>query len=264
MAYELLFPFVFEWIHRKIHARVQMRVGPPFFQPLYDFIKLLRKKVILPEQKSFLFCLMPFLLFLVNCVAVIVAYRQIQYAVLILLVLFSLDVLFKVFLANSAKSPFTIQGLARLGSMKMALDPAFPLSFLAPAFIFGWNMTWPIMAAIFFPIAFIASLAELELSPFNIPNARTEIAGGWKAELSGVLLGLVNFAEDAKIVAMSLLLASFFGSQFLILKAILVFSLMSLISAALPRFTVEKAVKYLTILNIVAMAEVILSLSLVP
>ena len=264
MVYELLFPFVFEWIHRKIHARVQMRVGPPFLQPIYDFLKLLRKKVILPEKRSFLFCLMPFLLFLVNGAAVIVAYRQIQYAVLILLVLFSLDVLFKVFLANSVRSPFTTQGLSRLGSMKMALDPAFPLSFLAPAFMFGWNMDWPIMAAIFFPIAFIASLAELELSPFNIPTARTEIAGGWKSELSGIFLGLVNFAENAKIVAMSFLLASFFGSQFSILKALLIFSGMSLISTSLPRFTVKNAVKYLTILNIVAMAEVILSLSLVP
>ena len=54
----ILFPgFVFtaviglvaSFIDRKVTARVQWRKGPPFFQPLYDFVKLLGKETIVPQ-----------------------------------------------------------------------------------------------------------------------------------------------------------------------------------------------------------------------
>ncbi|HEC83416.1 MAG TPA: NADH-quinone oxidoreductase subunit H, partial [Firmicutes bacterium] len=48
------------WFDRKITAKVQWRVGPPFFQPLYDLVKLLAKEVIVPEGASrFLFLSAP-------------------------------------------------------------------------------------------------------------------------------------------------------------------------------------------------------------
>lgn len=262
MAYELSLPFLFQWIRRKINARVQRRIGPPLLQPVYDLIKLLRKEVILPAKHGIMFVVAPLLLFITNITALFVAAWQPDHTLVILLFLFLLDIAFKTLLAFAVKSPFTMQGVSRLAGMKMALDPAFPLAFLAPAFVFGFSFPWPITAAVFFPIAFIASMAELELPPFDIPTAESEIASGWKAELSGALLGLVEYAEYAKAVAISLLLASFFGSQWIIAKAILVFITMALLSSVLPRFSVNKVVKYLTALNIIAMLEVIVSLSL--
>ena len=48
------------WFDRKITARVQWRVGPPLFQPVYDFVKLLGKQVVVPEGASrFLFLSAP-------------------------------------------------------------------------------------------------------------------------------------------------------------------------------------------------------------
>ena len=41
--------FVASWIDRKVTARIQARVGPPFLQPLYDFFKLMGKEIIVPE-----------------------------------------------------------------------------------------------------------------------------------------------------------------------------------------------------------------------
>ena len=40
------------WFDRKITAKVQWRVGPPFFQPVYDFVKLLAKEIVVPEGAS--------------------------------------------------------------------------------------------------------------------------------------------------------------------------------------------------------------------
>ncbi len=49
----LLFLFIyalfFEFLDRKIAARMQHRIGPPFFQPFADFIKMLGKEVINPK-----------------------------------------------------------------------------------------------------------------------------------------------------------------------------------------------------------------------
>ena len=263
MAFEVAFPFLFEWIRRKLDARVQRRVGPPLLQPVYDFLKLLGKEVIIPHGASAFFVLSPILIFALGLLMVMAAVHRIQNAVLILLVLFAVDVFLKTVLAFSAKSPFTMQGLSRLGSLKMALDPAFPLAFLAPAFLFGFSMDWPAVAAVFFPVAFMASLAELEFPPFDIPTAKWEVAGGWKAELSGGLLAAVDYAHYAKAVALSALLASFLGPSWFLLKTFAVFALMCLVSVSLPRFATDKAVKYLTALNILAMMEVVISLSMV-
>src|SRR3989339_2156691 len=59
LFYILIFPgFLFlavfglavEFVDRKLYARLQNRVGPPWFQPLADFIKLLSKSEIIPEE----------------------------------------------------------------------------------------------------------------------------------------------------------------------------------------------------------------------
>ncbi|MBR9679674.1 MAG: hypothetical protein GOU99_01325, partial [Candidatus Altiarchaeota archaeon] len=80
------------------------------------------------------------------------------------------------------------------------------------------------------------------------------------AELSGPLLALVNYAENAKTVAVSLMLAAFLGPGYLLAKAILVFAAISLVSAAVPRFSFARAIKYLSYLNIIALGEVIICL----
>jgi NADH-quinone oxidoreductase subunit H len=40
------------WIDRKVTARVQWRVGPPWYQPFVDIVKLLGKETILPTTAS--------------------------------------------------------------------------------------------------------------------------------------------------------------------------------------------------------------------
>ena len=40
--------WLFLWIQRKLTARLQGRVGPPFYQPFFDFVKLLGKESVVP------------------------------------------------------------------------------------------------------------------------------------------------------------------------------------------------------------------------
>src|SRR3990172_3212915 len=45
----LLCGLAYEWIDRKLLARLQNRVGPRWFQPLADVVKLLAKEEIVPD-----------------------------------------------------------------------------------------------------------------------------------------------------------------------------------------------------------------------
>jgi NADH-quinone oxidoreductase subunit H len=45
----LLAGMAFEWVDRKLLARLQNRLGPRWFQPLADALKLLAKEEVVPE-----------------------------------------------------------------------------------------------------------------------------------------------------------------------------------------------------------------------
>ena len=45
----LLAGLVYEWVDRKLVARLQNRIGPRWFQPLADVVKLLAKEEIVPD-----------------------------------------------------------------------------------------------------------------------------------------------------------------------------------------------------------------------
>ena len=44
--------FLAEFLDRKLHARLQNRIGPPWFQPFADFIKLMAKEEIIPREAN--------------------------------------------------------------------------------------------------------------------------------------------------------------------------------------------------------------------
>jgi NADH-quinone oxidoreductase subunit H len=51
---------VLEFVDRKLYARFQNRIGPPWYQPLADFIKLFTKETIIPaEADKGMFSMLP-------------------------------------------------------------------------------------------------------------------------------------------------------------------------------------------------------------
>ncbi|MCL2462051.1 MAG: NADH-quinone oxidoreductase subunit H, partial [Defluviitaleaceae bacterium] len=41
-----------QFVDRKVYARLQNRKGPPWYQPLADFIKLISKETIIPDEAN--------------------------------------------------------------------------------------------------------------------------------------------------------------------------------------------------------------------
>ncbi len=54
---------------RKVKARLLRRQGPPLLQPYRDLVRLLRKEVVLAENASWLFRVVPYLIFAATWVA---------------------------------------------------------------------------------------------------------------------------------------------------------------------------------------------------
>jgi len=66
------------------------------------------------------------------------------------------------------------------------------------------------LAPVAFSIFILASLAELEKPPFDIPSAKTEIVGGWMTEFSGNTLAYVKLTKSLSYVFLSALAVSLF------------------------------------------------------
>ena len=54
---------------RKVKARLLRRQGPPLLQPYRDLVRLMRKEVVLAENASWLFRVVPYLIFAATWVA---------------------------------------------------------------------------------------------------------------------------------------------------------------------------------------------------
>jgi NADH-quinone oxidoreductase subunit H len=67
---------------------------------------------------------------------------------------------------------------------------------------FGWNVFSP-PGALAFAIFLIASIAEVNRTPFDLPEAESEIIAGFHTEYSGMRFGLFFLAEYLSVFAVS-------------------------------------------------------------
>ena len=229
----LLFLFVyalfFEFLDRKIAARMQHRIGPPFFQPFADFIKMLGKEVINPngiDQK--IFDAAP----LVALAAVITAYFYIpivgyspfsfQGDLVLVLFLLGVPTIVLLLLGWLSRNIFSAMGGIRAITQMFIYEVPFFLVLLAPAMMAGtWSVSgivqWQqknLWLVILQPIGFVVALvclqAKLERTPFDIPEAETEIVAGPWTELTGRRLAIMHLAKDIALVTGSALIAALF------------------------------------------------------
>ncbi len=233
----ILYAFLLEWLDRKVYARIQSRVGPlitgpkGILQPVADFIKLLSKEDITPDTADrFGFTITPLIALFVALLSLffipVVSYEG--------LISFPGDLLFVIFISTVfnimiilagyfATSGFSTVGAARAGLQFVGYEIPFVISIIPVMLIarsvtiaeivkYQISLTAPML--FYVPIAFIifliAGLAKLERVPFDIPDAETEIASGWRVEYSGKKLAILKLASDLKILFVSSLAATLF------------------------------------------------------
>ncbi|MGA2612912.1 MAG: complex I subunit 1 family protein [Spirochaetia bacterium] len=239
----------YEYVDRKLIARFQNRVGPRWFQPLADFVKLLVKEEIVPQGVNpGLFIWLP----VVALAAALATALYVPMAGLNPTWSFRGDVVATVYLlmmmtlciglagANTSDR-FSIIGAVRALTQLFSYEAPFLLALLGPAVVAGsWKIAeingyaqgrlWMIVTQPFgFLVALIGLMGKLELSPFDAPEAETEIVSGALTEYSGRGLAFFRLGRDIELfVGLTLISAFYLGGlanplQFLLKTLALLF-----------------------------------------
>jgi NADH-quinone oxidoreductase subunit H len=219
-----------QFVDRKLYARFQNRVGPPWYQPLADVLKLLGKENVVPEEADRrVFNLAPvFALASVVAASLYIPLWSTQSVfpfdgdLIVVLYLLLIPTLTFFLGGWTSSSVFATLGAFRAITQVFAYEIPLFVALLAPALLANsWSISgiaayyaahpwlWPVNL-IGLGVALIALLGKLERVPFDIPEAETEIVAGSFTEYSGRRLAFFRLAIDCEaIVGVSLVAAVF-------------------------------------------------------
>ncbi|MGD0726001.1 MAG: complex I subunit 1 family protein [Spirochaetia bacterium] len=219
-----------QYVDRKLYARLQNRVGPPWYQPVADLFKLLGKESVIPEEADRgMFRIAP----VFALAAVITAFLYIplwntapvlsfQGDLVVVLYLLLIPTLTFFLGGWYSRSIFSTLGAVRSITQLFAYEIPLLIALLSPALLAN---TWSIagMAQYYgehpyrwlfnlvgFGVALVTLLGKLERVPFDAPEAETEIVAGSFTEYSGRHLAFFRLAIDSEAIASSSLLAAVF------------------------------------------------------
>lgn len=224
---------VYAWVDRKLAARLQNRLGPRWFQPLADIVKLWFKETLVPRSADArLLAVLPVMaLAAVMTAALLVplggaAAVSFPGDVLVCVYLLSLLTVCMGLAGASAGSSFSLVGAARLMTQVFAYEVPFLLALLSPAYSAGsWQLAEIIQRGaadvwlaftqpVGFIVAVISLMGKLELPPFDAPDAETEIVAGALTEYSGRGLALFKLARMVALVVGLALIGSLYLGGF--------------------------------------------------
>ncbi|MCB9419530.1 MAG: NADH-quinone oxidoreductase subunit H [Ardenticatenaceae bacterium] len=220
---------VYEWIDRKLLAQFQNRIGPRWFQPLADVVKLLAKEEVSPEGvNGRLFIALPIIALTGGLTAALYvplpglppAY-SFPGDLIVTLYLLSLLTLCMGLAGANTLDRFSLVGATRTLTQLFSYEAPFLLALLGPAIAAGsWQISeivgygngrWLLLTQpIGFLVAIIGLMGKLELPPFDAPEAETEIVAGALTEYSGRGLALFRLGKGVEMVIGLTLVAAFY------------------------------------------------------
>jgi len=285
------FGLFLEWVERKIYARLQRRVGPPWYQPWLDTLKLFSKEDVIPERAhGALFSFLPVLdlavavtAFLYVPIGGISSVHPFNGDLVVVVFFLTLSTILLFLIGWYSGSPFGKVCSLRAMTQFLAYEVPLVLALLTPALLAGsWSITMIKLTMAenwlrLFPITmFTLAIALLSLQgkllrvPFDAPEAETEIVAGPLTEYTGRRLAFLRLAERAEMVVGIGLISSllfpldgilgFFG---FILESVIIVFILSVLRASFARLRIEDttvlAWKYLMPVSMLGMALAILA-----
>ncbi len=231
LVFQVVCGLAFEWVDRKLLARFQRRVGPPWYQPLADLIKLFSKEDLLPEHAN---DRVATFLPLVSLSAVLTSGLYIPIAgfspfsfegdLIVILFLMSVPTLAYYLAGIVSVGIYSILGGGRSLLQFFSYEVPLLIALSSPAVLAGsWSVT-EILAAqtrmgpfiLFQPLGFILAvvglIGKLKRDPLDIPKAKSEVVGGSLTEFTGAKLGFWHLVMNVQaIVGIFLLVNLYLG-----------------------------------------------------
>jgi NADH-quinone oxidoreductase subunit H len=304
---------------RKVLARIQVRVGPNragpggFFQPVADGLKLIFKEELIPARADkFMFVMAPIITVIPALVILAVIpwgppitifgntytmyVADVNVGVLFLMAIASIAVYGIVLAGWSSNNKYATMGGIRSSAQMISYELALGLAFIGPIMLAGsmsivdiveqqrslWFIVLQPLGGLIF---LVASLAEVNRAPFDMPEAEQELTAGYHVEYSGMKFALFFMAEYIKMIAVSVIAAALFfggylgpfvdqlpilGPVYLMLKVVVLLFGMVWIRASVPRFRYDRLMAFgwkvllpLALLNIFLTAGLIEIINLI-
>lgn len=278
---------------RRALARMQVRIGPNragpsgWLQPVADGIKLIFKEELIPSQAfKPVFILAPIItVFPALVILAVIPWganitvfgRQIplyltdlNVGVLYLVAIASISVYGIVLAGWSSNNKYAMMGGLRSSAQMISYELALGLALIGPILIAGtmslkgiveaqdpiWFIVYQPIGAIIF---FLASVAEVNRAPFDMPEAEQELTAGYHAEYSGMKFALFFMAEYVKMIAISAIGATLFlggfrgpfvdqvpilGPFYLFFKIMVLLFLLIWLRATMPRLRYDRLMAF--------------------
>jgi len=229
-------PAVIVWWERKVSAHMQSRLGPMrvggwhgWAQTIADGIKLLLKEDIVPDKADrWVHFAAPIVVFVpaFMCYAPIpwgenLAAVNLDNGLLYILAVSGLSVIGIVMAGWGSNSKYSMLGGLRAAAQTVSYEVPRVLSVIpvvmwtgtmhlsqivqaqsgsiAGGIIPRWFIFYPIVGQVAFMIFFISTVAETNRTPFDIPEAESELVAGFHTEYSGMKWAFFFMAEYAYI-----------------------------------------------------------------
>jgi NADH-quinone oxidoreductase subunit H len=234
---------IFSWAERRVAARMQSRIGPNragpggFFQWIADAVKLLLKEDLIPDEADqFLFRIAPYFMMVGFCCVFValpfshlLVVADMNVGLFFILAVTALIVVGIIMSGWSSNSKWSLFGAIRSAAQIISYEIPAGMALLVPVLLAGslsvqqiiraqggWPWQWYVfhdpaaMAA--FVIYFISALAEGNRTPFDLPEAESELVSGYNTEYSGMRFSYFFLVEWGNMWVMSALATSlFFG-----------------------------------------------------
>src|SRR5438067_5980858 len=232
---------IFSWAERRIAARMQSRVGPNrvgpagFLQWIADAVKLLFKEDLIPaEADNVLFRAAPYFMMVgFACVFVALPFSHrlviadMNIGIFYILAVTALIVVGIIMSGWSSNSKWSLFGAIRSAAQIISYEIPAGMALMIPVLLAGtmstqgiireqggWPWQWylfnnPASLAAFF-IFFISALAEGNRTPFDLPEAESELVSGYNTEYSGMRFSYFFLVEWGNMWVMSALAVTMF------------------------------------------------------
>ncbi len=275
---------------RKALARIQVRIGPNragpggWLQPVADGLKLIFKEELIPAKADkLIFILAPVVTVVPALIVMAVvpwgdtitlfgrdiplSLANINVGILYITAITSISVYGIVLAGWSSNNKYAMLGGIRSSAQMISYELALGLGFIGPMLLagsmnlleivkhqqqVGWYVLWQPVGALIF---WIATLAEVNRAPFDMPEAEQELTAGYHTEYSGLKFALFFMAEYIKMIAVSAIAATLFfggydgpfvnrlpwlGPVYLFLKVLVLLFGMIWVRATLPRIRYDR------------------------
>lgn len=243
LTFALTYAGLATYVERKVAGDIQARIGPNRVGPvgilqfLADGIKLILKEDIIPAKADrFLFVLAPYLVFIGSFAAFVVIpfgvgliASDLNIGIYYVMAVTSLVVVGVLLAGWSSNNKWALLGGMRCCAQIVSYEVPVGMALLPAVLIagslslqdivrsqggllgiFGWNLFHNPFTFFSFFLYYVAALAESNRTPFDIPEAESELVAGYHVEYTGIRFAFFFLAEYGDMFVVSALATSCF------------------------------------------------------